>query len=101
MAAEPRDLIQAPGTAEDRWRAWPALSGPDRMDLSTVTSAVVLAAQPGPVVAGDALVRPAQIRPDRLRAAQGPRPQRLRTRLRRGRTRGAERRRRPGAGLRA
>jgi LmbE family N-acetylglucosaminyl deacetylase len=46
MDTETPDRIQAPGTPEDRWHAWPVLRGLERMDISTVTSAVVIAAHP-------------------------------------------------------
>lgn len=40
------DPIQAPGTRESRWAAWPTLAGLPRYPLEAITSALVLAAHP-------------------------------------------------------
>ncbi|HEV2638032.1 MAG TPA: PIG-L family deacetylase [Actinocrinis sp.] len=52
MSAEPDDLIQAPGTAEELWRAWPRLHDLEPMELGPVRSAVVVAAHPDDEVLG-------------------------------------------------
>ncbi|POM25548.1 GlcNAc-PI de-N-acetylase [Actinomadura rubteroloni] len=44
--------IDAPGTAEDEWRAWPGLRDLPVLDLSGVRSAVVVAAHPDDEVLG-------------------------------------------------
>jgi LmbE family N-acetylglucosaminyl deacetylase len=52
MGDEPGNRIQAPGTAEGRWRAWPRLRGLDLMALDMVRSAVIVAAHPDDEVLG-------------------------------------------------
>ncbi len=52
MSAETEDRIQAPGTTEQRWAAWPALASLPRVDLTAVRSAVVIAAHPDDEVLG-------------------------------------------------
>jgi hypothetical protein len=52
MAGEPSDRIQAPGTAEGRWRDWPRLRGLDPMAVDMARSAVVVAAHPDDEVLG-------------------------------------------------
>lgn len=52
MAGEPSNRIQAPGTAEGRWRAWPRLRGLDPMEVNTLSSVVVVAAHPDDEVLG-------------------------------------------------
>ena len=46
------NLIDAPGTDEDAWRRWPALSRLPRAGLENWTSAVVIAAHPDDEVLG-------------------------------------------------
>jgi LmbE family N-acetylglucosaminyl deacetylase len=52
VSAETEDRIQAPGTAEERWAAFPALASLPRIDLPAVRSAVVIAAHPDDEVLG-------------------------------------------------
>jgi len=47
-----RSLIDAPGTDEATWRAWPELARLDVADIASWTSAVVLAAHPDDEVLG-------------------------------------------------
>jgi LmbE family N-acetylglucosaminyl deacetylase len=52
VTAPPRDLIQAPGTGEERWRAWPGLDRLPAAAVSRWSSAVIVAAHPDDEVLG-------------------------------------------------
>jgi LmbE family N-acetylglucosaminyl deacetylase len=52
VTAPPRDLIQAPGTREERWRAWPGLAQLPAAGVRSWSSAVVVAAHPDDEVLG-------------------------------------------------
>lgn len=52
MTVEPQNRIQAPGTAEARWRAWPALGELEPARIDAARSAVIVAAHPDDEVLG-------------------------------------------------
>jgi LmbE family N-acetylglucosaminyl deacetylase len=52
VTAPPRDAIQAPGTREELWHAWPGLGQLPAADLGNWSSAVIVAAHPDDEVLG-------------------------------------------------
>ncbi|MDI5963411.1 PIG-L family deacetylase [Streptomyces sp. SL13] len=52
MTPPPRDPIQAPGTPEEVWRAWPVLAGLPAFELPAAGRVVVVAAHPDDEVLG-------------------------------------------------
>lgn len=52
MTAPPRNPIDAPGTRDELWRAWPGLAALPAADISSWSSVVVVAAHPDDEVLG-------------------------------------------------